>query len=120
MGMPQTRLALERSVDRELAFRKRFSSKVESLPCWSAFHQNNAFALENQLRTKADYLFRLSLHLPEMYEEAGRMVEMVRTAPNERRLLNSGFWDLQVGLEHLARHASYCRHALEILSDEFS
>jgi hypothetical protein len=108
------------SVDVELTFRKKFSRKVESLACWKAFQPINTFVDENQLRTQADYLFNLTLHLPEIYGEVVDLAGIVRGRLKTGRLSDAERWRLITGLEHAAHHASYCRHAVEVLSNELS
>jgi hypothetical protein len=103
-----------------LAFRERFSRRVESLACWAAFQPINEFVDENRLRTQADYVFRLTLHLPEIYGEVVDLAGLVRGCLKTGRLSDADCWRLKTGLEHAAHHASYCRHALEVLSNELS
>jgi hypothetical protein len=64
---PPAQSKRRRCSDAELTFRKKFSRKVESLACWKAFQPINTFVDENQLRTQADCLSNLTLHLPEIY-----------------------------------------------------
>jgi hypothetical protein len=93
--------------------------RIEALP-WSRFDPRNSFVEENQLRTQADYVNTLVLHLPEIYGETTKLRRRVRDVRREGGFSDGRLADLLVGLEHLAHHASYCRHALEILSDENS
>jgi len=109
-----------RSSGAELTFRKKFSRKVESLACWKAFQPINTFVGENQLRTQADYLFSLTLHLPEIYGEVVDLAGIVLGRLKTGRLSDADCWRLIMGLEHAAHHASYRRHALEVLSNELS
>jgi hypothetical protein len=104
----------------EFKIRERFSRRVESLPCWSSFHARNAFADENRLRTRADYIERLVLHLPEIYGETIGLEGIVQGVIDDGEFSDAALAGLLVGLEHVAHHASYCRHALEILSSEYS
>lgn len=105
---------------RERLIRDRFRKRIESLPTWAEFSPRNAFAAENHLQTRADYSERLVLHLPEIYAETIRLEGRVKEGQNEGALSDSCLAELIVGLEHVAHHASYCRHALEILSYEDS
>jgi len=105
---------------RELAFRESFGRRVESLACWAAFQPINEFVDENRLRTQADYLFRLTLHVPEIYGEVVDLAGLVRGRLKTGQLSDAGCWRLITGLEHAAHHASYCRHALEVLSNELN
>jgi hypothetical protein len=117
---PLAQPRLRRNSDAELTFRKEFSRKVESLACWKAFQPINTFVDENQLRTQADYLFNLTLHLPEIHGEVVDLVGIVRGRLKTGQLSDAERWRLITGLEHAAHHASYCRHALEVLSNELS
>jgi hypothetical protein len=109
-----------RSCVRELAFREKFSRKVESLACWAAFQPINTFVDENRLRTQEDYLYNLTLHLPEIHGEVVDLAGLVRGRLKTGRLSDADCWRLITGLEHAAHHASYCRHTLEVLSNELS
>jgi hypothetical protein len=101
---------------RELDFREKFSRKVESLACWATFQPSNAFVDENRLRTQADYLFNLTLHLPEIYGEVIDLIGLLRERLETGGLSDSDCWTVITKLEHAAHHASYCRHTLELLS----
>lgn len=110
-----------RSSVRELAFREKFGRKVESLDCWTAFQPINEFVDENRLRTQADYLFNLTLHLPEIYGEVVDLASLVRGhIETTGQLSDADCQRLISGLEHVAHHSSYCRHTLEVLSNELS
>ena len=109
-----------RSIHEELRIRDRLRKRIESLPCWSTFDPENFFPEENQLRTRANYANTLVLHLPEIYSETTNLERLVREVRRQDGLSDSCLAELLVGLEHLAHHASYCRHALEILSNEDS
>ena len=104
----------------ESAMRERLRERLESLPCWSGFHPRNDFVEENRLRTQADYVARLVLHLPEIYGETTALEGCIRQALDEGGFSDSSLAELLVGLEHAAHHASYCRYTLEILSYEDS
>lgn len=104
--------------DEEATIRKRLQVKVQSLPCWSRFNPTNAFAAENQLRTRADYAESVVLHLPEIYGETTKVRALMRKAPYSTVFSDSYVSELLVRLEHIAHHASYGRHALEELSRE--
>ncbi len=106
--------------DDESRVREKLQERFESLSCWSGFHPRNEFVAENQLRAQADYIANLVLHLPEIYSEATTLENCVRQALDERGFTDSCLAELLVGLEHAAHHASYCRHALEVLSYEDS
>lgn len=106
--------------DDESRIRERLKERLESLSCWSGFNPRNEFATENQLRTQADYIANLVLHLPDIYREAATLESFIRQASDRGGFTDSCLTELLVGLEHSAHHASYCRHALEILSYEDS
>ncbi|MGO9243088.1 MAG: helix-turn-helix domain-containing protein [Bryobacteraceae bacterium] len=99
--------------------RERFGRKIESLPRWSDFSPNNEYYEENGLRTLVDYTNQLILHLPEIYGESLNLREFVKGLLGHGRAAVP-LEVLSVGLEHAAHHASYCRHTLEILSNEMS
>ena len=120
LNNPNEKAHPPRSSVRELSFRKRSSRKVESLPCWEAFEPANTFVDENQLRTRADYLFNLTLHLPEIYGEIDNLTAIVQARLETDGFSGADCWNLITGLEHAAHHASYCRHTLEVLSNELS
>jgi hypothetical protein len=108
-------------LDRKVKFREKFDQRLESLPCWSAFDlTHNVFFEENRLRTKQDYVFNLALHLPEIYAEITSLETVARQVLHEKRFTDQSLGELLIGLQHAAHHASYCRHALEVLSDEHS
>jgi hypothetical protein len=117
---PDKRTRTRSSADGESRIRERLTERLESLACWSGFHPRNEFVAENQLRTQADYIACLVLHLPEIYSETATLESCIRQASNGRGFTDSCLAELLVGLEHAAHHASYCRHALEILSYEDS
>ncbi len=106
--------------DDESRIREKLKERFESLSCWSGFHPRNEFVVENQLRTQADYIANLVLHLPEIYSETTTLENSVRQVLDEGGFTDSCLAELFVGLEHAAHHASYCRHALEVLSYEDS
>ena len=107
----------ERHIMREHRMRQRFKDRLESLAGWSQFDPTNAFADENQLRTRADYVRALGLHVPEIYEEALLLERRVRCLHDKEHPFN--ITDFIVRLEHVAHHVSYCHYALEILSQEY-
>ncbi len=104
--------------DEEATIRERLKERLESLPCWSGFQPRNDFVAENQLRTQADYIAGLLLHLPEIYSETTKLERCAQQALERGGFSDSCLAELLVGLEHAAHHASYCRHVLEILSYE--
>jgi hypothetical protein len=106
--------------DDESRIRGRLKERLESLTSWSEFDPRNEFVAENQLRTRADYIASLVLHLPEIYGETATLENCIREASDRRGFTDSCLAELLVRLGHAAHHASYCRHALEILSCEDS
>jgi hypothetical protein len=111
----------DKTLDKEFKLRAKLEERLKSLSCWSAFDpSSNAFSAENNLRTKADYVANLALHLPEIYAEAMRVETYISQAQAAGGFTDWSLADLLVGLEHAAHHASYCRHALEVLSQEHS
>lgn len=105
---------------RESRIREKMTERLGSLACWSVFHPRNEFAAENKLQTQTDYVARLVLHLPEIYSETTKLENCLRQALKEGGFTDYCLAELVVGLEHVGHHASYCRHALEILSQEDS
>lgn len=104
----------------ESRIRERLKERVESLSCWSGFNPRNEFVAENQLRAQTDYIANLVLHLPEIYGETAELERCAREALAAGAFTDSCLAELLVRLEHAALHASYCRHALEVLSYEDS
>jgi hypothetical protein len=104
----------------EFRMHQRFSERLAGLPCWPEFDPLNGFEDENLLRTPKDYRDNLSIHLPEIYGEALKLLAAIERLRSSRSWLDREVVDLVVGLHHLAHHASYCRHALEVLSNELS
>jgi len=103
---------------REMSMRRRFRERIESLP-WSTFDPScNVFSEENLLRTQADYINSLSLHLPDIYGEAYETDRCLRQILSDGGFTGATLAQLLVSLQHAAHHASYGRHTLEILSDE--
>lgn len=107
-----------RDIHEELRIRERLRERVESLACWPTFDPANYFVEENQLRTPADYASALVLHLPEIYGETTKLRRRARAVLSAGEFSDWQKAELLVGLGHLAHHASNCRHALEILSNE--
>lgn len=91
---------------------------LTSLPCWLKFKPYNGFHRENCLKSSSDYIDRLIIHFPEISLEVSRSKPHIQKLLREPTLESAE--ELLHRLEHLAHHASYCRHALEILSQEVS
>jgi hypothetical protein len=103
----------------ETAIIKKFERRIESLPLWTEFNPINEFFEENGLRTLADYTGRLVSNLPDIYGESIDLRDSIKGLLG-RAGIAATLQGLSVGLEHAAHHASYCRHALGILSNENS
>jgi hypothetical protein len=104
----------------EIPMRKRLTTRLETLLCPPRFVPYNAFADENQLRRIQDFQNNLRLHLPEIYGESVSLLHLVRQLRAARAWSRQAVIELLVGLDHLAFHASYVRHAREIVSAEIS
>lgn len=94
--------------------RLKFNNKISSLPCWGSFDPSNEFSSNNLLKTHRDYINSLQIHLPDIYDESIRINVCVRNIVAGKG--DHSFEELLVRLEHVAHHASYCRHTLELLS----
>ena len=97
--------------------RPKFRTRLESLHCWAQFQPESEFAAENQLRVLEDYINNLALHLPEIYGETFNMERCVNRLRQQKDY--TAVAEMIVGLGHIAHHVSYCRYALETLSDEW-
>jgi hypothetical protein len=106
--------------EEELRVRTRFRRQIESLPCWACFAPRNTFVSENNLKSQADYVDSLALHIPEIYSEAIKISRDIRRVPADGLPSSLTVAEISVRLEHIAHHSSYCRHTLEILSYEDS
>lgn len=91
---------------------------LSALPCWSKFNPYNPLHDENCLKSSSDYINTLIIHFPEISWEVSRSKPHIQKLLREPTLESAE--ELLQRLEHLAHHASYCRHALEILSQEVS
>lgn len=105
---------------REKALRERLQQKLESSTCWGHhFKPENSFSELTGLRSRRDYTDRLTLHLPEIYEESFRVEACAKdfSASHDGSVLAQ----LAVGLQHLGRnHISFVLQALEWVADEDS
>ena len=105
---------------REKALRDNLRQRLESSTCWSHnFKPENSFSELTGLRSRRDYTDKLTLHLPEIYEESFRVEAC--TKDFLARHDGSALAQLVVGLQHLGRnHISFVLQALEWLADEDS
>lgn len=105
---------------REKALRERLQQKLESSTCWDRhFKPENSFSELTGLRSRRDYTDRLTLHLPEIYEESFRVEACAKDFLASHD--GSTLAQLVVGLQHLGRnHISFVLQALEWVADEDS
>lgn len=105
---------------REKALRGKLRQKLETSSCWShRFNPENPFSELTGLRSRRDYTDRLSLHLPEIYEETFRVEACTKEFLASHD--GSALAQLVVGLQHLGRnHISFVLQALEWAADEDS
>jgi hypothetical protein len=109
--LPRLRNFKPRSAAIEGGLRRRFRKRLEVLQGWSEFQPRNYFFNENQLRTREDYIDNLTLHLPEIYGETISLEDGLKAR-------SLGDVELLSLMAHVAHHVSYCRIALEILSEQ--
>ena len=104
----------------EKALRSKLQQTLESSPCWSQrFKPENPFSESTGLRSRRDYTDRLTLHLPEIYEETFRVEACAKKFLARHDA--SALVQLVVGLQHLGRnHISFVLQALEWAADEGS
>jgi len=99
-------------IEREVALRDQFRTRLRSLPCWNHFDPRIPFSDLTGLRTLDDYLDSFSLHLPEIYEETLRVEKYTKTLISGAT--DSALAAVTVGLEHLAyNHLSFVLMALQ-------
>lgn len=105
---------------REKTLREKLQQRLESSTCWSRhFKPENSFSELTGLRSRRDYTDRLTLHLPEIYEESFRVEACTKNFLTSHD--GSALAQLVVGLQHLGRnHISFVLQALEWVADEDS
>jgi hypothetical protein len=104
---------------REKRLREKLKHELESSPSWNHFKPENSFSEFTGLRSVQDYTERLTLDLPEIYEETFRAE--IYTKAFLRTHSASALSRLVVALQHLGRnHISFVLQALEWASDEGS
>lgn len=105
---------------REKALREKLQQMLESSTCWvHHFEPDNPFSELTGLRSRRDYTDRLTLHLPEIYEESFRVEACTKVFKASHD--GSALAQLVVGLQHLGRnHVSFVLQALESVADEDS
>jgi len=104
---------------REQSVRERLRQKLETSPCWTMFRPENPFSELTGLRSLQDYTDKLTLHLPEIYEETFGVEVCVKSflANHNSSALAQTF----IGLQHLGRnHIAFVLQALEWAADEGS
>ena len=102
---------------REQEFRSRLRTRLQTLECLAHFQPENEFVEDNHLISLDDYLRKLGLHLSDIYGETFEMKRSIRRLVEDREF--AAVAELIVGFAHIAHHASYGRHALELLSEEW-
>ena len=105
---------------REKILREKLQQRLESSTCWSHhFKPENSFSELTGLRSLRDYADKLTLHLPEIYEESFRVEACTKDFLASHD--GSALAQLVVGLQHLGRnHISFALQALEWAADEDS
>lgn len=105
---------------REKSLRENLLQRLESSTCWSrCFKPENSFSELTGLRSRQDYIDKLTLHLPEIYEESFRVEACTKDFLARRE--GSTLAQLAVGLQHRGRnHISFVLQALEWVADEDS
>lgn len=105
---------------REKTLREKLQQKLESSTCWvHHFKPENSFSELTGLRSRRDYANKLTLHLPEIYEESFRVEACAKDFSASHD--GSALAQLVVGLQHLGRnHISFVLQALEWVADEDS
>jgi hypothetical protein len=104
-------------IHREASLRKGLKERLKSVPHWKHFDPRNAFSKLTGLQTLEDYIDRLVLHLPEIYEESLHVEDCTRrflTVHDEAILT-----ELVIGMEHMGRnHIAFVQQALEWAANE--
>ena len=105
---------------REKALREKLQQKLESSTCWNHdFKPVNSFSELTGLRSRQDYTEKLTLHLPEIYEESFRVEACAKDFLASHD--GSALAQLVVGMQHLGRnHIGFVLQALEWAADEDS
>jgi hypothetical protein len=106
--------------EREEDLRERLLRELEFSACWKRqFKPENAFSELTGLRSRRDYIDKLTLHLPEIYEESFRVEACAKDFIASRT--GSALAQLAIRLQHLSRnHISFVLQALEWAADEDS
>jgi hypothetical protein len=105
---------------REENLRENLQRELESSPCWTHhFKPQNPFSELTGLRSRRDYIDRITLHLPEVYEETFRVEECTKEFLETHN--GTALAHLVIGLQHLGRnHISFVLQALEWAANEDS
>lgn len=105
--------------NREGDLRNRCSAVLRAMPCWGELDSNAPFGKITGLQSPADYIERLALHLPEIYEESIRVEGWANGLGAGSAATTLG--PLVVGLEHMGRnHLLFALPALQFAADETS
>jgi len=103
----------------EGSLRERYTAFLRAIPCWDRLSPNAPFAAITGLRSAADYIEPLALHLPEVYEESIRTEGWAGDITS--RATAATVASLLVGLEHMGRnHVLFVLPALQFAADETS
>ena len=103
---------LRADLHREASLRKLLKERLKSSPHWNRFDPKNEFSELTGLRTLQDYLDKLVLHLPEIYEESFRAEKLTRALLTDRK--QSILAQLVVSMEHIERnHVTFVQQPLE-------
>ena len=104
----------------ETILRKKLKQELESSVCWvSQFKPENPFSELTGLRSREDYADKLTLHLPEIYNESFRVETYTKSFL--ANLDTSELDQLLVGLQHIGQnHISFVLQALEWMADKDS
>jgi len=107
-------------VIRERHLRDGLRQVLESSVSWQRdFKAENDFSDSTGLRTRGDYAAKITLHLPEIYEESFRVEALAKRFLQSHT--NGTLEDLAVGLQHLGRnHIGFVLQTLEWAADEGS
>ena len=105
---------------REKILREKLQQTLESSTCWNHdFKPENSFSELTGLWSRRDYTDKLTLHLPEIYEESFRVEACTKDFLASHD--GSALAQLVVGLQHLGRnHIGFVLQALEWAADEDS
>ncbi len=105
--------------DREQTLRRKLTQELEDGARWAAFMPINPFSDDTGLIDLQAYKNRLTLHLPEIYEETFHVEVFAQSFLSNQNSTALAY--LSVGLEHLGKnHISFVLQALQWLAYEGS